>query len=161
VEKSLRLRLELSPDLPSINADRDRIQQVITNLIGNAVKFSFEKGEIRIVAETLSGNGTGRTSEWIKVSVSDQGIGIEKTDHEIIFERFRQVSTDSATDKPKGTGLGLPICREIISHYGGRLCVESEKGKGSTFFFTLPVAVASASDNPAQHAPPLEKPIAA
>jgi len=155
--RSLRLNLELSPDLPSILADRDRIQQVITNLLGNAVKFSFENGEIRIAAEALDGKGAGRNSEWIKVSISDQGIGIEKENHEIIFDRFRQVSTDSATDKPKGTGLGLPICKEIISHYGGQICVESEKGKGSTFFFTLPVA--TASDKPAQHAPPLHSPI--
>jgi PAS domain S-box-containing protein len=155
--KSLRLRLELAPDLPFVLADRDRIQQVITNLLGNAVKFSFEEGEIRIVAEALDGKGTGGTPEWIKVSVSDQGIGIEAQDHEIIFDRFRQVSTDSSTDKPEGTGLGLPICKEIIGHYGGRICVESEKGKGSTFFFTLPVA--TVPDNLAQHAPPQHRPV--
>jgi signal transduction histidine kinase len=74
------------------------------------------------------------------VSVSDQGIGIEEKDYEVIFDKFHQVAMESSTDKPKGTGLGLPICKEVISHYGGLIWVESEKGKGSTFSFTLPVA---------------------
>ena len=129
---------------------------MITNLLGNAVKFSFEGGEISLVAEAWDGKGTGEISQWIKVCVADQGIGIQKGDHEIIFDRFRQVSTDASKDKPKGTGLGLPICKEILSHYGGNIWVESEKGKGSTFFFTLPVA--TASDNSAKHIPALDKP---
>jgi len=156
-ERSLRLRIDISPDLPSILADRDRIQQVVTNLLGNAVKFSFEGGEICLVGEAWDGKGTGEISQWIKVCVSDQGIGIQKGDHEIIFDRFRQVSTDSSKDKPKGTGLGLPICKEILSHYGGKIWVESEKGKGSTFFFTLPAA--TVSDNSARHIPALHKPV--
>jgi|GEM_PF-2709889 len=156
-ERSLRLRLDLSPELPFILADRDRIQQVVTNLLGNAVKFSLEEGEIRIVAEAVEEEGSGRVSEWIKVCVADQGLGIAREDYEIIFDRFRQVSKDSSKDKPKGTGLGLPICKEIIVHYGGRIWVESEKGKGSTFFFMLPAA--TASDKPAEYVPPLDKPI--
>jgi PAS domain S-box-containing protein len=154
-QRSLRLRIYISPDLPPVLADRDRIQQVVTNLLGNAFKFSFEGGEISLVAEAWDGKGAGEISQWIKVSVSDQGIGIQKGDHEIIFDRFRQVSTDASKDKPKGTGLGLPICKEILNHYGGNIWVESEKGKGSTFFFTLPAA--TASDNPAEHLPALDK----
>jgi PAS domain S-box-containing protein len=156
-ERSLRLRIDISPDLPLVLADRDRIQQVITNLLGNAVKFSFEGGEISLVGEVWDGKGTGEISQWIKVCVSDQGIGIQEGDHEIIFDRFRQVSADSSKDKPKGTGLGLPICKEILSHYGGNIWVVSEKDKGSTFFFTLPVA--TASDNSAKHIPALDKPV--
>jgi CheY-like chemotaxis protein len=72
--------------------------------------------------------------------MSDQGVGIEEKDFDFIFDRFRQVSADTLKDKPKGTGLGLPICKDIITHYGGNIWVKSEKGKGSTFFFTLPAA---------------------
>jgi PAS domain S-box-containing protein len=156
-ERSLRLRIDISPNLPLILADRDRIQQVITNLLGNAVKFSFEGGEIGISGEVCDGKGTGEASQRIKVCVSDQGIGIQEGDQETIFDKFRQVSTDSSKDKPKGTGLGLPICNEILSHYGGNIWVESEKGKGSKFFFTLPAA--PASDNSVKHIPPLDKPV--
>ncbi len=139
-EKSLQLCLEISPLLPILHADRDRIQQVLTNLLGNAVKFSFEGGEILVRAEPVSGTGPGATPGKIRICVSDQGIGIEKKDHEAIFEKFHQIPTESSRDKPKGTGLGLPICKEVIRHYGGEIWVESEKGKGSTFFFLLPVA---------------------
>jgi signal transduction histidine kinase len=65
---------------------------------------------------------------------------VRNKDFATIFDKFKQVSQDTLTDKPNGTGLGLPICREIIAHYGGNIWVESEKGRGSTFFFSLPVA---------------------
>ena len=139
-DRALRLRLDIPHNLPSVLADRDRIHQVLTNLLGNAIKFSFDGGEIRIKAETVRDDSCGNRSEWLLVSLSDQGIGIEEQDFEAIFDRFRQVSKDSLREKPRGTGLGLPISREIVSRYGGRLWVESAAGKGSTFFFTLPVA---------------------
>jgi PAS domain S-box-containing protein len=139
-EKSLHLDLGPFADLPSVTADRDRIQQVVTNLLSNAIKFSFEGGRIRIQAEGIEGRRFRESSTWIKVSVSDQGIGIDRENFEIIFHRFRQVTTETQRDKPSGTGLGLAICREIISHYGGNIWVESERGKGSTFCFTLPAA---------------------
>lgn len=139
-EKHLRLILDIPPDLPLVFSDRDRIQQVLTNLLSNAIKFSFEGGEIRLRAEGLQGKRFRETSTWIKVSVRDEGIGIDEKDFEIIFHRFRQVPTDTLGGKPGGTGLGLPICKEIISHYGGNIWVESRKGKGSTFCFTLPAA---------------------
>lgn len=138
--KGLRLLLDLPPDLPPVRADRDRMQQVVTNLLANAVKFSWEGGEVRVRAEAFEGRRSHEPGEWIQVSVSDQGIGIEEKDFDAIFERFRQVSQDEMRDKPKGTGLGLSICRDIILHYGGNIWAESEKGKGSTFCFTLPVA---------------------
>ncbi len=71
------------------------------------------------------------------VSVTDSGIGIAPADQPKVFEKFKQVG-DTLTDKPKGTGLGLPICKEIVEYHGGRIWVESEPGKGSTFSFTLP-----------------------
>lgn len=142
-EKSLDLKLDIPHDLPLVFADRDRIHQVITNLLGNAIKFSFEGGEIRIRAEVFEGKRSREASEWIKVSVSDQGIGIDEKDRELIFDKFRQGLNDHLTEKPKGTGLGLPICKEIVSYYDGNLWVEGRKGEGSTFFFTLPAVPAS------------------
>jgi len=143
-DRALRLTLDVPHDLPTLLADRDRIHQVLTNLLGNAIKFSFDGGEIRIKAQTVRDDPSGNNSESLLVSLSDQGIGIEQQDFEAIFDRFRQVSRDSLREKPRGTGLGLPITREIISRYGGRLWVESAIGKGSTFFFTLPVATPTA-----------------
>jgi PAS domain S-box-containing protein len=137
-KKRLEWRVEAAPELPFVYADRDRIQQVVTNLLSNAIKFSHEGGKIRVRVEGLEGKRSREYSRWIKVSVHDQGIGIDKENFEIIFHRFRQISVDHGREKPKGTGLGLPICKEIVSHYGGNIWVESKKGKGSTFCFTLP-----------------------
>jgi signal transduction histidine kinase len=127
-----------------VYADPDRILQVVTNLLDNAIKFSNEGGEIRIRTESVDGGGASSAgSSWVRVSVEDQGIGIEEKDFEAVFDRFRQVYTDILKDRPRGTGLGLPICREIVTHYGGKIDLKSEKGKGSTFFFTLPAASAA------------------
>jgi signal transduction histidine kinase len=105
--------------------------QVMLNLLSNAIKFSNSKaGRVAI-------NMTVNTST-IQVDVSDNGPGIDPDDHHIVFEKFRQVG-DTLTDKPQGTGLGLPICRHIITHFGGQLWAESEPGHGATFSFTLPL----------------------
>jgi signal transduction histidine kinase len=101
---------------------------VVINLISNAVKFT-DAGSIACAARLLDGE--------IVVSVTDSGIGIKPEDQPKVFEKFKQVG-DTLTDKPKGTGLGLPICREIVEYHGGRIWVESEIGKGSTFAFSLP-----------------------
>ncbi len=140
VDKDLGLEAEIEPGLPPVFADRDRIQQVITNLVGNAVKFSREHGTIRVRAETFGGRRAGEAGQWVKVSVSDEGIGIEEKDFSRIFDKFFQITTDTLKDKPTGTGLGLPICKEIVERYHGNIWVESELGRGSTFFFTLPAA---------------------
>ncbi len=145
-EKSLSLVLEIEPKLPPLFADRDRIQQVLTNLLSNAVKFSWKGGEIRVRAESFAGRREGDPGHWLKVSVSDSGVGIDEKDQQIIFDKFRQASHADLGEKPKGTGLGLPICKEIITHYGGRLSVESRKGEGSTFTFLLPAAGAPKAD---------------
>ena len=84
------------------------------------------------------------------VSVTDTGIGISEADKEHVFEKFRQAG-DTLTDKPTGTGLGLSICRQIIEYHGGKIWVESEIGKGSTFYFTLPV-YAKSDDMPEREA---------
>jgi signal transduction histidine kinase/DNA-binding response OmpR family regulator len=127
--KKLNLVREFDPDLPSVNGDQDRLIQVVINLISNAVKFT-DSGSITCFAR-LSGSE-------IVVGVTDSGIGIAPGDQTKVFEKFKQVG-DTLTDKPKGTGLGLPICKEIVEYHGGRIWVESVPGKGSTFSFTLPL----------------------
>ncbi len=128
-QKGIRLVREVGPDLPEITGDRDRLIQVVINLISNAVKFT-DAGTITCRAR--------RAGQELVVSVADTGMGIAPVDQPKVFERFKQVG-DTLTDKPKGTGLGLPICKEIVEHHGGRIWVESEPGKGSTFSFTLPI----------------------
>jgi len=134
----LRMVVECDEDRTDVFADRDRIQQVITNLLGNAIKFSPPGRQIRIHLEAIQGKRNGEPSRWLKVGVSDQGPGIDGKDFAVIFERFGQACEDTLTEKPAGTGLGLPISKEIVTHYGGNIWVESEKGKGSSFWFTVP-----------------------
>jgi signal transduction histidine kinase len=127
--KKLNLVLEIESDLPEITGDEDRLIQVVINLISNAVKFT-DAGSITCAARHLNSS--------LVVSVKDSGIGIAITDQPKVFEKFKQVG-DTLTDKPKGTGLGLPICKEIVEFHGGLIWVESEPGLGSTFSFSLPV----------------------
>jgi signal transduction histidine kinase/DNA-binding response OmpR family regulator len=131
--KKLRLIRKVEPDLPVITGDQDRLIQVVINLISNAVKFT-DAGSITCSAR--------RDGDELIISVIDSGIGISPADQPKVFEKFKQVG-DTLTDKPKGTGLGLPICKEIIEYHGGHIWVESEPGKGSTFSFTLPIAEAA------------------
>jgi signal transduction histidine kinase/DNA-binding response OmpR family regulator len=132
--KKLKLVLDVEEDLPTITGDHDRLIQVVINLISNAVKFT-DAGSITCSVHP-------RDSELV-ASVKDSGIGIAIADQPKVFEKFKQVG-DTLTDKPKGTGLGLPICREIVEYHGGRIWVESQPGEGSTFSFTLPVLGPSA-----------------
>jgi signal transduction histidine kinase/CheY-like chemotaxis protein/ligand-binding sensor domain-containing protein len=133
-QKGLHLVKQMDADLPAVTGDRDRLIQVVINLISNAVKFT-DAGSITCRAARRGGE--------IVVSITDTGLGIAPADQPKVFERFKQVG-DTLTDKPKGTGLGLPICREIVEHHGGRIWVESEPGRGSTFSFALPLAGAAA-----------------
>ena len=115
-----KLIVEIEPDLPSINGDRDRLIQVLINLISNAVKFTPD-GSITIVAWHEVEAGA------IQIAVSDTGIGIPEADQAKVFEPFGQAA-DTRPDRPHGTGLGLPICREIVEHHGGRLWLTSRLG---------------------------------
>lgn len=135
LEKGLDFVSRIAPDMPPVQADRDRLVQVLVNLISNAVKFS-ERGTITCRARK---DGVGR----VKIEIEDQGSGIAPEDHATIFEKFRQVG-DTLTEKPSGTGLGLPICREIVEHLGGKISIESRVGEGSRFRFWLPAAPAEA-----------------
>jgi Na+/proline symporter/signal transduction histidine kinase len=130
-ERDVSLMLDLPEAVPSVRSDRDRLMQVMLNLISNAVKFCAPgAGRIVVALRVLP--------DALRVDVRDNGAGIDPADQETIFEKFRQVG-DTLTEKPQGTGLGLPISRRIIEHFGGKLWVESARGQGSTFSFTLPL----------------------
>ena len=130
-EQSVQVELELPETIPPVMADRDRLIQVMLNLLSNAVKFCDpQAGRVHV---QLS-----RQADTLRVDVRDNGPGIAREDQELIFDKFRQVG-DTLTSKPRGTGLGLPISRQIIERFGGALWVESEIGKGATFSFTLPL----------------------
>jgi PAS domain S-box-containing protein len=128
-EKSLTLRLTAPDDLPDVIADRERIAQALSNLIGNAVKFSPSGGEIIVRVAILDTE--------IVFSVSDKGQGMTPEQLSHAFDRFWQ---SSRTDR-QGAGLGLAIAKGIIDAHGGRIWAESVPGSGSTFYFTLPIAV--------------------
>ena len=139
-QKGLKLTKNISPDLPLVSGDEDKLIQVVINLLSNAVKFT-DKGKVSIDAYLDNGQ--------IMVEVQDTGIGISEDDKHKVFERFRQAG-DTLTDKPQGTGLGLPICREIIEHHGGIIWMKSEVGVGSSFFFSIPVMGDVSREQPIQ-----------
>src|SRR5439155_1348905 len=130
-EKGLALTVDLAPDLPRGKGDERRLAQVLLNLVGNAIKFT-EAGEVQIQVTVTDGIFT--------VAVADTGSGIAETDQQTIFEEFQQADSSSTRVKG-GTGLGLAIVKRIVELHGGRVWVESHLGKGSTFWFTLPVRV--------------------
>jgi two-component system sensor histidine kinase GlrK len=126
-KKGILLELEL-PAMDRVRMDPERVSQVVENLLGNALKFTPENGRIRVDA---SPDGDGG---FVRVSVSDTGIGIPQESLDQVFERFKRVNTGKGT---VGTGLGLSIAKHIITGHGGRIWAESEPGKGSRFSFTL------------------------
>ena len=127
--KELEYIQDVEEDLPEFTGDPDKLIQVVINLISNAVKFT-DNGSVTCRARF--------ESDQIVVSIIDTGLGITEDDQKMVFDKFKQVG-DTLTDKPKGTGLGLPISKEIVEHHGGKIWVESKIGKGSVFSFSLPV----------------------
>ena len=131
--KHIELACDVLDSLPrNVTCDPDRVRQVLTNLVGNAVKFT-ERGEV-IVSTTIEESDANH----VRVSVRDTGIGIKKEDLARLFEAFSQVDA-SLTRQHGGTGLGLAICKHLVELWGGSVGVESEYGKGSTFWFTIPL----------------------
>jgi len=125
----VRLIHEVAPNIPTLNTDRDKLEQIILNLLSNAAKFT-EEGEIKISASQQNGS--------LRLVVSDTGIGIEEAALDHVFEEFHRADTIKMR-KYGGTGLGLAIAKKLVNALGGEIGVESEVGKGSTFTVTLPV----------------------
>jgi Amt family ammonium transporter len=151
-KKQLTLSREFDHDIPIFPFDRERISQVMMNLLGNALKFTMPPGKVTIAVSTLSQkelsglrvfeeekrhtldsvNGT-----YVLVSVKDTGIGISKEQQKLVFMEFKQFARSG--DKKEGTGLGLAICKKIIESHGGRIWVESSENQGSNFSYILPM----------------------
>ncbi len=136
-KKSIRLEVQLEDNLPLLKMDVDRMQEVVDNLLSNAVKFTPEGGTVRIEAR--------QKMSFLQVSVSDTGPGIPLEYQSRIFEKFQGINSGQ-TAGTKGTGLGLSIASHIVKAHGGKIWVESTEGKGSTFYFSLPLTAAREKD---------------
>ncbi|HKI28496.1 MAG TPA: HAMP domain-containing sensor histidine kinase, partial [Actinomycetota bacterium] len=132
-EEGVQVELSAGPEVDVVEGDERRIKQVIFNLLSNAVKFTPTGGEVDVSAIRVNGE--------VRVSVADTGPGIASGDHERIFEEFQQ--TDAGLERLEGTGLGLALSKRLVELHGGRIWLESELGRGSTFVFTLPARAAS------------------
>lgn len=130
-KENKKLLVSVQDDMPRVDADPERVKQVITNLLGNALKFTPAGAEITIGAKRVS-------SHFIEIFVSDTGVGIPRDELGRVFEKFYQVK-EGVNKKPKGTGLGLAIVAEIVKLHGGAISADSVVGKGTTFRFTIPV----------------------
>ncbi len=143
-KKDISLITDVSPNLPPLYADPDRIRQVLLNLLDNAIKFTPEGGAVKVKAEVYETDPA-----FVRISVTDTGPGIRPELQDRLFERLYQIE-DVHTESRKGLGLGLYICREIISRHKGKIWVVSQPGAGSTFYFTLPIYLSG----PPKVAPP-------
>ena len=132
-KRKLTIDIEVEPDLPPVRADRDKLQHVLGNLIGNAIDFTASGGKVWVRASRARGEPVAT----ILIEVGDTGIGIAPEHHELVFREFAQVDA-SASRTHHGTGLGLAIARKFVELHGGRIWVESTLGQGSRFYFTLP-----------------------
>jgi two-component system sensor histidine kinase GlrK len=133
LRKKIDLELKPFPELPQVRIDQERVGQVVQNLLGNALKFTPQGGAVTIRASLHD-----HRKEWIQVAVSDTGCGISPENLERIFEKFQRI--ESGKETIRGTGLGLSITKHIVTAHGGKIWVQSEPGRESTFFFTLPAA---------------------
>jgi len=141
-ERGIAVEALLPTHMPRVHADRDRLIQVIVNLLSNAAKFTAAV-QPRVLVEARM------LPDAIEVSVADNGPGIPRKARALIFEKFQQ-ARETLTDKPRGTGLGLPICRQIVEHFGGRIWLDSKPRKGARFFFTVPYSNAKAAKKAAE-----------
>jgi len=130
-EKGLTLELDVAPAVGEITGDKRRVEQVLLNILSNAVKFT-EKGNVRMKCRVREGE--------VLLRVADTGIGIKEKDIDTLFKPFQQIDT-YIDRKYEGTGLGLSISQKIVEMLGGKIWVESEWGKGSVFSFTLPTKI--------------------
>lgn len=133
-KKGLTLEIDVAPDLPPVQADREKIAHVLGNLLGNAIDFTPAGGRVWVRASRRQ----GAHGPELLVEVGDTGIGIAPEHHDLVFREFAQVDA-SASRQHHGTGLGLTIARNLIELHGGRIWLESALGTGSRFYFTLPI----------------------
>jgi len=131
--KSLTISFRVPDSLPRIYGDWDRLVQVITNILSNAIKFTPQGGQVSVTAALELA-----PRKQIIVRIADTGVGIKAKDLDVIFEKFQRAG-DVLTARSEGTGLGLAITKQIVEYHGGRIWVESSPGAGSTFSFTLPL----------------------
>lgn len=136
--KHLELQTEISPELPLICADREKMERTLTNLLGNAFKFTSEGGKVTVGAHLNEPDKT------ILFAIRDTGEGIPPESFEKIFEKFGQVAARKAGHS-QSTGLGLTLCKMVVEKHGGRIWVESQLGEGSVFLFTLPIETAESA----------------
>ena len=139
-EASIELDVEIEEPLPRVHVDRDRLIQVIVNLLSNAAKFCDQDAGRVIVVASAEAHG-------LLLRVADNGRGIDPEDRDVIFERFRQANKTMA-DRPRGTGLGLAISRQIIEHFGGRIWVDDHDGNGACLAFQIPALLSPAAAVP-------------
>ena len=148
-QKNLEIKLDIQKDLPTVYIDTDRIEQVLSNLVSNAIKFSPNSSYITISAKTVNGKDiiadecfmpqiSCLEGDYIEISVIDNGIGIDKKDLKHVFDKFEQIE-NSMTREVGGSGLGLSIALQLISAHNGLIWCDSELNKGSSFNFVLPV----------------------
>jgi signal transduction histidine kinase len=134
--KAIHVEVLGAAPLPLLSLDESRMQQVFDNLLNNAMKFTPEGGSIRV--STVLQAEKGHEGKWVEVRVSDTGAGVPAGEVERIFDRFYQ-SPHHQEESHRGSGLGLAIARHIVEAHGGRIWVESQLGKGSTFIVVLPI----------------------
>ena len=138
-EKKIKIKSHVDSDIPVLNTDIGKVQQILHNLFSNAVKFTGRRGRIELHAGMIQ-------ESTVRISVKDNGCGISSEDQEKIFQKFRQVD-GSITRQSSGTGLGLAISRELATVVAGRIGLESEKGHGATFWLDLPVTLGPNEDS--------------
>jgi signal transduction histidine kinase/DNA-binding response OmpR family regulator len=151
LKKDIAIRQQLSPKLLTITADRKKLKQIFYNLVGNAIKFTQNNGWVEISTDVVGDFETPDGEELVirryaEFCVRDNGIGIDKKDQERIFQEFQQVDGSHARQY-EGAGLGLALTRRLVEMHGGSIWVESEKGKGSSFYLTLPITEGNITDS--------------
>lgn len=142
-KKEMTLHNDISKELPLIDGDENRLQQIMHNLVGNGIKFTND-GDVRINAAVVPADGIDKA--WLQITVSDTGVGISSDKFERIFESFEQAEGSTAREFG-GTGLGLAVTRQLVELHGGEIRVESTPGEGSSFIFTMPVSANKVAAN--------------
>ena len=142
-QRNVKIIREIPAGLPKVFVDAMKTEQVVMNLLSNALKFTKGGGTVTLEAfpvteEVISGDGV-KKKDFVQINIIDNGVGIPADEVSLLFERYKQVSSAKIV-KQKGTGLGLVICKRIVEAQGGRIAAQSEAGKRTTFSFTLPVA---------------------